>query len=197
MVFRRNWMWLLPIAILLLAVLSAELILAHWRQERPDFADGQTHTSIPVASSSFANNDRIPEKFTCNGAGLSPDIQLPSPPAGTKSYLLVMDDPDARGFVHWLLYNIPADVRDIPVGASSRKALPAGAAEGENSASYTGYFGPCPPGSSPHHYVFRLYALDTDFKLPAGRTRKQLADTVKGHILAEGSTTGLYTHGGG
>jgi Raf kinase inhibitor-like YbhB/YbcL family protein len=171
------------------------VIRARWRRERPDIADGQTHATISVSSSSFANGDQIPLKFTCNGSGLSPDIQLPSPPASTKSFLLVMDDPDAWGFVHWLLYNIPADTRDIPEGASPHKMLPAGAAEGQNSTGNAGYFGPCPPGSNPHHYLFRVYALDTDLTLPAGVTKKQLAEAARGHILAEGTMTAQYTGG--
>lgn len=176
----------------------AGTICACRRHASEDLADGQTPASLPVASSSFHNGDRIPQKFTCDGAGTSPDIRLPSPPAGTKSFLLVMDDPDATfGFVHWLIYNIPADARDIPEGASSHPGLPAGVAEGQNSASNTGYFGPCPPGTNPHHYVFRVYALDVDPALPAGSTKKQVAAATKGHILAEGSITGLYTHGGG
>jgi Raf kinase inhibitor-like YbhB/YbcL family protein len=154
-------------------------------------AEGQTAASITVGSSSFNNGDRIPQKFSCDGAGLSPDVQLPTPPSGTKSFLIVMDDPDASGFVHWLLYNVPPATRDIPEGASPR-GLPAGAAEGANSLGNTGYFGPCPPPPNPHHYVFRVYALDSGLNLPAGATKKQLAAAARGHILAEGTMTALY-----
>jgi Raf kinase inhibitor-like YbhB/YbcL family protein len=155
-------------------------------------AEGQTAASITVGSSSFNNGDRIPQKFSCDGGGSSPDVQLPTPPPGTRSFLLVMDDPDASGFVHWLLYNIPPATRDIPEGASPR-ALPTGASEGANSLGNTGYFGPCPPPPNPHHYVFRVYALDTDLSLPAGATKNQLAAAARGHILAEGTMTALYT----
>ena len=180
------------------SMLAARLLLlplgliSSCRRQTGDLAEGQTTASISVSSSSFANDGRIPQKITCDGAGLSPDIQLPSPPAGTKSFLLVMDDPDASGFVHWLLYNIPSSTRDIPEGAASHGALPAGAEEGENSLRNTGYFGPCPPPPEPHHYIFRVYALDTSLNLPSGETKRQLGDAVKGHVLAEGSMTGLY-----
>jgi Raf kinase inhibitor-like YbhB/YbcL family protein len=170
---------------------------AYWRRDRPDFSQAETAAKLALSSSSFADGERIPPKYTCDGAGLSPNIQLPSPPPGTKSFLLVMDDTDAWGFVHWLLYNIPPGTYDIPDGASRRNELLSGASEGENSIGNTGYFGPCPPGSNPHHYVFRLYALDTALNLPAGKTKKELTTATKGHILAEGSMTGLYTRGGG
>jgi Raf kinase inhibitor-like YbhB/YbcL family protein len=195
----RSWVAWFAAGVLVLVVIggiSAVVIRSRWRQERPDIAGGQAFASIPVRSSSFADGDRIPFKFTCNGASLSPDIQLPPPPSGTKSFFLEMDDSDAWGFIHWLVYNIPPDTRDIPEGASSHKALPAGAAEGENSMDDTGYAPPCPPGSNAHHYVFRVYALDTNLALPAGQTKKELAAAVKGHILAEGGIAGVYTHGG-
>ncbi|MBV8116113.1 MAG: YbhB/YbcL family Raf kinase inhibitor-like protein [Silvibacterium sp.] len=179
-----------------LALLGLGAICACRRQAAGDPAEGQTPTSVSVSSSSFGNGDRIPQKYTCDGAGLSPDIHLPAPPSATKSLLLVMDDPDASGFVHWLVYNIPPSTRDIPEGASSRAALPAGAAEGENSLGNTGYFGPCPPAPDPHHYVFRLYALDTDFHLGAEKTKTELTAAAKGHILAEGRMTALYARRG-
>jgi Raf kinase inhibitor-like YbhB/YbcL family protein len=198
MTFRRWAAWFAT-GVLLLAIIggiSAVIIRSRWRRERPDIAGGQTFASIPVHSSSFADGARIPLKFTCNGAGISPDIQLPAPPAATKSFVLVVDDPDAWGFVHWLVYNIPPDTRDIPEGASSHNALPAGAVEGENSMDSTGYAPPCPPGTNLHHYVFRLYALDTNLNLPAAQTKREVAEAVKGHILAEGFMTGVYSHGG-
>jgi len=193
----RRWVWWLAIGVVLLAVLSMGILRAYWRRERADLSDAETAGKIVLSSSSFADGDHIPQKFTCDGGGLSPNIQLPQPPPGTKSFLLVMDDTDAWGFVHWLIYNIPLGTHDIPEGASRRNELLSGAAEGENSMGNIGYFGPCPPGSNPHHYVFRLYALDTTLNLPAGRTKKELTAAAKGHILAEGSMTGLYTRGGG
>ncbi|MBV8632779.1 MAG: YbhB/YbcL family Raf kinase inhibitor-like protein [Silvibacterium sp.] len=187
-----------PSALLILvATLSLGTICACKRRADGDPAEEQARSSIALTSASFANGSRIPQKYTCDGAGLSPDIQLPTAPSGTKSFLLVMDDPDASGFVHWLLYNIPADTHDIPEGPSSRGVLPTGSAEGENSLGRTGYFGPCPPPPGTHHYVFRLYALDTTVNLPAGQRKKDLAAAAKGHILAEGTLTGLYSRGGG
>jgi Raf kinase inhibitor-like YbhB/YbcL family protein len=192
----RKWGWWIAIGLTLLAVLSLGAIRAYRRQARNDIAGGQAAASMTVSSSSFTSGAPIPQKFTCDGAGLSPDIQLPQAPGGTKSFVLVMDDIDASGFVHWLVYNIPSDIRDIPEGASSRGELPRGATEGTNSLGKVGYFGPCPPGTNPHHYVFRLYALDVDLNLPAGQTKQQLAAGVKGHVLAEGKMTGIYVREG-
>jgi len=193
----RKWAWWGLIAVALLAVLALGAIRAYRRQGRADIADGQSPAPLAIRSSSFVDGGNLPRRLTCDGAGLSPDIQLPPPSADTRSFVIVVDDPDAGGFVHWLAYNIPAGTRDIPERAASEAALPHGAAEGTNSLGNVGYFGPCPPGTKPHHYVFRLYALDADLNLPAGQTKGQLAAAVKGHVLGEGKMTGLYVRGGG
>jgi hypothetical protein len=164
------------------------------RQRSGDIADGQPHASLSFSSSSFADGGNILKRLSCDGAALSPEIQWSSPPAAARSFVLVMDDP-AFGFVHWFLYNIPADTREIAEGASTQSTLPHGAAEGTNDTDKIGYFGPCPPGTSQHRYVFRLYALDTGLDLPPGKTKRELASAVKGHVLAEGQMTGLYGRG--
>jgi Raf kinase inhibitor-like YbhB/YbcL family protein len=191
---KRTW-WLLVGVVLMAVFVLGFFFRARRRLRRSDIAYGQAAASMSIGSSSFSSGGPIPPRLTCDGAGLSPDIQLPPAPSGTKSFVLVMDDPDASGFVHWLAYNIPADTRDIAEGAASRSELPHGTAEGLNSLDKIGYFGPCPPGTKPHHYVFQLYALDVDLDLPAGQTKKQLAAAVKGHVLAKGRMTGLYSRG--
>jgi len=193
----RKSSWWVMIAVALLAVFVLGYIRAHRRPADSDIADGQKVGAMRIRSSSFSDGDHIPVQFTYDGDGRSPDIKLPVVPAGTKSFALVMDDPDAGGFVHWLVYNIPPGTSDIPEGAAAAGKLPQGAAEGMNSLDKVGYFGPCPPGSRPHHYIFRLYALDVNPGLPTGQTKEQVAATVKGHVLAEGRMTGLYTRGGG
>ena len=193
----RKWTLWVAIGVVVLAVLLLGAIRVHRRHgARADIADGQTPAPLGISSSSFASGDAIPRRFTCDDAGLSPEIQLPQPPAGTRSFVIVMDDPDALfGFVHWLVFNIPADTREITEGASNRVELPHGATEGKNSLGNVGYFGPCPPGTKPHHYVLRLYALDTELELPPEATKKQLAAAVKGHVLAEGQMIGHYVRG--
>lgn len=153
--------------------------------------------SLHVASSSFSDGGNMPSKLTCDGPNLSPDIQLPTPPAGTQSFAIVVDDPDApTAFTHWLAYNIPADARDLPEGASTRAHRLMRGAEGINSFNTTGYSGPCPPEGSAHHYVFHVYALDVNPVLPPGVPTEQVKAAIEGHILAEGKITGLYARGG-
>jgi Raf kinase inhibitor-like YbhB/YbcL family protein len=183
---------------LCLVILALILLGALWllrRHGRADITQGQTQRSITVESSSFSNGDNIPQQFTCDGADRSPEIHWPSPPSGTRSLAIVMDDPDAPlGFVHWLVYDIPVEAHEMIEGASSQGGLPHGAVEGINSSGTAGYTGPCPPGAKPHHYVFHLYALDVPLDLPPGQNKEQLAAAVKDHVLAEGLITGLYSH---
>jgi Raf kinase inhibitor-like YbhB/YbcL family protein len=187
----RKKTWLFVIAIVVLLVAARWIAL--W-QRNADIAEGQTHPQFPLNSASFAEGGSIPTKFTCDGVNISPDVQLPTPPAGSTNFALVMDDPDAAtGFIHWIVYRIPVDTRDIPEAASSQAKLPSRAAEGMNDFDNIGYGGPCPPGTKPHHYRFRLYALDINPSLARGATKKQLTDVIKGHILVEGQLTGLYT----
>ncbi len=181
----------LGFAVLALILVDAFLLLR--RHERADIAQGPTQGSIIVDTLSFLSGGNIPARFTCDGAGTSPEIHWQFTPPGTRSLAIVMDDPDAPlGFVHWLVYDIPIDAHEIPEGASSQSALPHGAVEFINSSSSIGYTGPCPPGTKPHHYIFRLYAMDVPPDLPSGKNKEQLAAAVKNHVLAEGRLTGLY-----
>jgi Raf kinase inhibitor-like YbhB/YbcL family protein len=104
-----------------------------------------------------------------------------------------MDDPDAPvDFTHWLAYNIPPGVRELAQGASAQAAMPHGSAEGTNDFRSLGYGGPCPPAGKPHHYVFRLYALDIRLDLPPGAARKQLDSALERHTLADGQIIAIY-----
>jgi Raf kinase inhibitor-like YbhB/YbcL family protein len=190
----RKRRWRLTILLVTLALIAMGSLWIFRRQRHSDIAQGQTLGLLVVESSSFAGGDSVPKRLTCDGNGLSPDIHWQSAPFGTKSLAIVMDDADAPlGFVHWLVYDIPAEVQDIAEGASSQGGLPHGVVEGIHSADAVGYFGPCPPGTKPHHYFFRVYALDVPLTLPPGKTKDQLAAAVKGHVLAEGKITGLYS----
>lgn len=161
---------------------------------RADIAGNTTVASMTVASSSFKNGGAIPARFSCDGANVSPDIQWSTPPAGTKSIAIVVDDSDTPLlFTHWLAYDIPASTHDIPEGASTPSTRLAHAVEGTNNFGDVGYGGPCPP-SGTHHYNFRIYALDVDLTLPPGQNKDQLADAVQGHILAKGLITGVFSH---
>jgi Raf kinase inhibitor-like YbhB/YbcL family protein len=191
-----KWAWRIVLCLIILVLILAAAVLVIRRHGRADIAQGQTPGSITVETSSFSNGESIPKRFTCDGAGLSPEIHWASPPSDARSLAIVIDDPDSPfGFVHWLVYDIPVETHAIAEGASAQTGLPHGAAEGINSLNGLGYTAPCPPGTKPHHYVFRLYALDAPLDLPSGRTKDQLAAAVKDHVLAEGQITGLYGRG--
>jgi Raf kinase inhibitor-like YbhB/YbcL family protein len=116
------------------------------------------------------------------------------PPPGTKSLALICDDPDApRGtWVHWVLFNLPSQARELEEGVPTRETLGNGAKQGKNDFGNVGYGGPAPPKGKPHRYVFTLYALDVAVDLPPGATMAQLMGAMKGHILAEGQLVGNY-----
>lgn len=146
--------------------------------------------ALKLSSSSFQGGG-IPAKFTCNGAGISPQLAWTAPPPATVSLALLVTDPDAPGgtFVHWILLNLPAGTRQIAEGATQ---FPAGAIQGRNDFGKSGYAGPCPPGRSPHHYVFSLYALDTKLNLSAAAPLAEIKSAMQGHILAHGELVVLY-----
>ena len=154
-------------------------------------------TAWQVSSSSFVQGGKIPSKLTCDGADVSPEIAFSSPPAGTKSFAIVVDDPDApTAFAHWLAYGIPVDTRELPEGASTSSRRLEHATEGINSFGRTGYGGPCPPAGQTHRYVFHVYALDTVPQLPVGASAEQLHAAIEGHVRAEGQIIGVYARGG-
>ena len=153
--------------------------------------------SFTFTSDAFAHGQSIPAKYTCIGRNISPALAWGEPPAGTQSFALIMDDPDAPGgtWAYWVLYNITPETRslseDLPV---TGKNVPAGQGSpftGKNSWGDIGYGGPCPP-SGTHRYFFKLYALDTELTLKAGATKQQLLQAMHGHVLAEDSLMGLY-----
>lgn len=154
---------------------------------------GQARSSLQVGSASFSDGGTIPNRHTCDGEDVSPALHWPHPPTGTKSFAVVMNDPDAPvDFTHWIVYNIPPGVWGLAEGASARGGMPKGSAEGTNDFRRLGYGGPCPPPGKPHHYVIRLYALDIPLDLLPGATRKQLDAAMERHILAEGQFVGIY-----
>ncbi|MCL5998562.1 MAG: YbhB/YbcL family Raf kinase inhibitor-like protein [Chloroflexi bacterium] len=152
--------------------------------------------SLALGSPVFRAGNAIPAKYTCDGDNVSVPLQWADPPEGTASFAIIVDDPDAPSgtFVHWVLYNLPADARDLPEGVATDATLLDGSRNGTNSARRSGYMGPCPP-SGTHHYYFKLYALDTTPNLGAGATKDQLLQAIQGHILAEATLIGTYSKG--
>jgi len=147
--------------------------------------------TLTIKSSAFKNNETIPRKYTCDGENVNPLIEILGVPKEAKSLALIMDDPDATGGVtwtHWLVWNIDPQTTYI-----EEDTLPPGAIEGKTSFGKTGYGGPCPPrGSKPHRYMFKVYALDITLGLMEGEGKTELMKAMEGHVLAEGTLTGLY-----
>jgi len=149
---------------------------------------------IALSSPAFAEGQPIPPQFTGQGRDISPPLRWTGLPAGTKSLALIADDPDAPvgTWVHWVLYDLPATVTELPEALPNTQYLSNGAKQGLNDFRRLGYGGPMPPPGKPHRYVFKLYALDTELGLQPGATRRQVEAAMQGHILAEGRLTGLY-----
>jgi Raf kinase inhibitor-like YbhB/YbcL family protein len=135
----------------------------------------------------------LPATSTCTGANESPAVSWDRIPAGTKSLVLILDDPDAPAgtFTHWIVYNIPPVAGGLSTGQPDGNVLDTGAHVGDNSAGSRGYYPPCPPVGSIHRYVFRLYAVDTDITLPTVN-RSFLDDALSGHTLAETDFVTLF-----
>lgn len=150
--------------------------------------------SFTLQSAAISHGGDIARKFTCDGADLSPALNWSEPPAGTKSLALILDDPDAPVgvWVHWVLYDLPATVRELPEGVAKKDTLDSGARQGRNDFGRIGYGGPCPPPGKAHRYFFKLYALDALTELKPGATKADLEKDMKGHVLAEAELMGRY-----
>jgi len=148
---------------------------------------------IKITSSAFQDGGLIPAKYTCDGADVSPPLQWDRVPEGAKSIALICDDPDAPmgTFVHWVIFSLPAETRQLAEKVTADKILPSGARQGTSDFGRVGYGGPCPP-SGTHRYFFKVYALDTTLDLPAGARKSDLLKAMQGHILGQGQLIGKY-----
>ncbi|GDX59826.1 MAG: putative lipoprotein LppC [Nitrosomonadaceae bacterium] len=153
--------------------------------------------ALTLTSKSFFHNTEIPPYYTCDGKDISPELSWENIPDGTRSLVLIVDDPDAPDpvepkmtWVHWILYNIPPDANALPEDVQTNE-FPPGILQGINDWQRTGYGGPCPPIGN-HRYFHKLYALDTllpDLKHP---TKVILEEAMKGHIIAHAELIGFY-----
>lgn len=150
--------------------------------------------TLQLTSTAFADGGSIPAKYTCDGENVSPPLAWGEPPAGTRSFALICDDPDAPigVFTHWVIFNIPPGIRQLEEAVPPQEKLANGALQGKNGFFKTGYRGPCPPKGSPHHYRFTVYALDTMLDLKPGVSKNDLLEAMTGHILAQGQLIGIY-----
>lgn len=150
--------------------------------------------TMKIQSAAFHHNEMIPSLYTCDGEDISPALSWDQPPTGTQSLALIMDDPDAPGrtFVHWVIYDLPPETRQLPQAIPLKATVAAGGTQGKNDFGKLGYGGPCPP-SGIHRYFFKLYALDQQLGLKSGATKAQLEAAMNGHILASAELIGRYS----
>ena len=191
----KHLLWIIPL-IIVIAVVSLVAYAAMARR-----ADARYHSrlqkTIQVTSDGFQHEEEMPLQFSCKGRGMAPHIRWMSAPEGTKSYVLISMDWDAPApwfklfsVVHWLLYNIPAGMNEIPQDSSSAELSRKNITPGLNIVRQPGYVAPCPPLGT-HRYEFRVYALDVDRIEPASNDKAGVMQAMDGHILAYGELVGL------
>lgn len=170
--------------ILLVFVLSFPVI-------KPSYSIGGEQ--MKITSSAFEEGEMIPAKYTCDDADISPQLKWSNIPEGAKTIAIISDDPDAPvgTWVHWVLYNLPASIAELPENIPPDETLSNGAKQGKSDFGRIGYGGPCPPGGT-HRYYFKVYALDKELDLEPGATKAELLEAMKGHIVAEGQLMGRY-----
>jgi len=149
---------------------------------------------MKITSNAFQDGEMIPQKHTCDGPDLSPQLAWADLPEGTESLALICDDPDAPAgtWVHWVIFNVPSGARELPEGIPGEEELPDGTRQGRNDFRRIGYGGPCPPGGT-HRYYFKLYALDTVLDKEAGATKDELLEVMEGHVISRVSLMGRYS----
>ncbi len=150
--------------------------------------------AFAVRSTDFANGGEIPRAFTCDGEDRSPALEWSEAPAGTKTFALIADDPDAPAgtWVHWVIFNIPASAKALRGAVEKKEQLADGTRQGRNDFRKIGYNGPCPPPGKAHRYFFKLYALGTELTLSAGASKSDLERAMEGHILGRAEWMGRY-----
>ncbi len=176
--------------------LQTLLASAVWLASGPG-ASAEETMAFTLRSPEFSSRAEIPAKYTCEGADLSPPLAWSDPPSGTKSFALIVDDPDAPDpdapkvvWVHWVLYDLPADARALAEGASS-SSLPPGTRAGANDWKHASWGGPCPPIGR-HRYFFKLYAVDTTLGPRGALSKAELLEALEGHVLAQVELIGTY-----
>lgn len=150
--------------------------------------------ALTFESASFTQDSAIPALYTCEGSDISPQLAWSRPPQGTKSFALIVEDPDAmyKPWTHWVVFNIPEGSAGFPQNFAHDETFSDGTRQGVNDSGDTGYGGPCPPPGKPHRYYFRLYALDTILDLRGRVTKDQLLRAIRGHVLEQAELMGTY-----
>ena len=155
----------------------------------PQTTDG----SIKLTSAAFKEGESIPRQYTCDGVNVSPPLEWSGVPKSAKTLAIIADDPDAPSgtWVHWVIYNLPAENIGMVENLPATENLKAGGFQGKNDFGKIGYGGPCPP-SGTHRYFFKIYALDNELPLKAGATKAEVEKAMEGHLVAQGQLMGTY-----
>lgn len=173
------------------AVALALVFVACGGDDDEDGATISAPETIEVTSAEFEDGGAIPKVYSCDGQNHSPPLAWTGVPEGTLSQAILMDDPDAGGYVHWVLYDLEPDLGELQ-DIGQTETLPGGGTQGKSSTGDFGYAGPCPPRGETHTYVFRVYALDTTLGYEPGASRDQVEAGMEGHVLAFGELTGTF-----
>jgi hypothetical protein len=147
-----------------------------------------------LQTNAFQAEEAIPREYSCDGKDVSPPLSWTEVPEGTRSFVLIADDPDAPGgtWVHWVYYDIPKALRELPKGVEAVDHPSPGGTQGVNDFGNLGYGGPCPPGGV-HRYYFKLYALDETLNLKPGGSKKDALNEMEGHVLEETRLMGTFS----
>ncbi len=184
-----------------LIILSCTIGGQNIQSEIPDtdntdkIEDSSENNKFELISNAFENNGKIPEKFTCDGQNISPSLSWSGTPPSTKSFVLIVDDPDAvqvvgKTFIHWNLVNLPSNIDKLPENMSIDKYPSAKILK--NSSGKEKYMGPCPPAGQNHRYFFTLFAMDDIHKYQVSLTAEEFKQKMKEHILGEAVLIGTY-----
>ena len=195
----RRTVWTAAAALAAMALVASALMAANQPIRTAQSTAGKfTVTSTNISPGGKIADAQVYNSFGCKGGNVSPELTWSSAPVGTKSFAILMHDPDAptgSGWWHWVVYNIPANVGSLPAGAGDPKKslLPSGALEGRTDFGDPGYGGPCPPPGKPHRYYVRVYALKVEkLEVPADATAAFVAFSVRMHTLATAELMGTY-----
>jgi Raf kinase inhibitor-like YbhB/YbcL family protein len=155
--------------------------------------NARAQARMEIRSGAFSPGATIPQQYTCSGEDVSPPLTISGVPEQAKALALIVDDPDAPSgtFVHWVVYNLPPHTGHIEAGVKPGATMPQGGEQGRNDFGRLGYGGPCPPPGSPHHYRFRLFALNSEIR-PASPSGTAVEQAMQGHIVASVQTTGTF-----
>jgi Raf kinase inhibitor-like YbhB/YbcL family protein len=175
-----------------LLFISAALYSCNTKEESD--SSNKKVITMKLTSTAFQDGAFIPDTFTCKGANISPPLLWSGMPAGTKSFAVTCEDPDALVgvWIHWVMYNIPPDKTGLDQQVVPKQTLPDGSVQGTNDFGDIGYSGPCPPKDTPHRYYFKVYALDTTFNLTGKVTKQVLDEKMTDHIIGQGQLIGKY-----